>query len=178
MEVVVPELGDFSDVEVIEVLVSPGDTVSPEDPLITLETDKAAMEVPAPVAGTVSELRVSVGDRVSAGDVIVLLAGVPAEDSAEAAGTDDSATPNDGNPDRSVALDRTLRQPRPGAQSPQPVAIAVPDLGDFSEVEVIDVLVAEGDEIDPEHRNTRPTCERPLSVGLCPYQCIPGDVLS
>ena len=150
MEVVVPELGDFSDVEVIEVLVSPGDTVSPEDPLITLETDKAAMEVPAPVAGTVSELRVSVGDRVSAGDVIVLLAGVPAEASAESERAHDSATPNDGDPDRSVAEDRTVRQPRPGAQSPQPVAVAVPDLGDFSEVEVIEVLVAEGDEIDPE----------------------------
>ena len=66
MKVVVPELGDFSDVEVIEVLVSPGSTVSAEDPLITLETDKAAMEVPAPGAGTGRSRRVAVVDRLSA----------------------------------------------------------------------------------------------------------------
>ncbi len=73
MEVRVPDIGDFADVPVIEVLVAPGDEVSPEDPLITLESDKATMEVPAPAGGTVSEIKVSVGDRVSEGSLILLL---------------------------------------------------------------------------------------------------------
>ena len=72
-EVKVPDIGGFEDVEVIEVLVAPGDEVAPEQPLITLESDKASMEVPAPEAGTVQALRVSVGDRVSEGSPILAL---------------------------------------------------------------------------------------------------------
>ena len=73
MQVVIPDLGDFSDVEVIDVLVAAGDDVAPEDALITLETEKAAMDVPSPAAGTVVELRVKVGDLVNAGDEVLLL---------------------------------------------------------------------------------------------------------
>lgn len=73
MQVLIPDLGDFSDVEVIEVLVGPGDEVAPEDALITLETEKAAMDVPSPAAGKVLELRVKVGDLVNAGDEVLLL---------------------------------------------------------------------------------------------------------
>jgi dihydrolipoamide dehydrogenase len=73
IEVKVPDIGDFSDVPIIEVLVSPGDEVAPEDPLITLESDKATMDIPAPAAGTISELRGSVGDTVSEGSLILLL---------------------------------------------------------------------------------------------------------
>src|SRR3954466_3731780 len=73
MEVKVPDIGDFTDVPVIEVLVSAGDEVAEEDPLITLESDKATMDVPAPAAGKVSELRVSVGDKVSEGTVILVM---------------------------------------------------------------------------------------------------------
>jgi pyruvate dehydrogenase E2 component (dihydrolipoamide acetyltransferase) len=72
-EVVVPDIGDFSDVPVIEVLVGPGDNVAPEDPLVTLESDKATMEVPAPFAGTVAELKVDVGDTVSEGSLLLTL---------------------------------------------------------------------------------------------------------
>src|SRR6185312_10768746 len=72
-EVTVPDIGGFSDVPIIEVHVKEGDQVNPEDPLITLESDKATMDVPAPSAGTVSGLRVSVGDRVSAGSPVLLL---------------------------------------------------------------------------------------------------------
>jgi dihydrolipoamide dehydrogenase len=73
-EVRVPDIGDFKDVEVIEVLVGEGDTVAPEDALITLETDKASMDVPAPFAGKLVKLTVGKGDRVSEGDVIALVA--------------------------------------------------------------------------------------------------------
>ena len=72
-EVSVPDLGDFADVPVIEIHVAPGDVVSDEDPLITLESDKATMDIPSPAAGTVRELRVKVGDLVSRGSPILLL---------------------------------------------------------------------------------------------------------
>jgi pyruvate dehydrogenase E2 component (dihydrolipoamide acetyltransferase) len=71
MDVVVPDIGDFEDVPVIEVLVAPGDTIHPEDPLVTLESDKASMDVPAPVGGVVQELKVRVGDIVSAGSLLL-----------------------------------------------------------------------------------------------------------
>jgi dihydrolipoamide dehydrogenase len=73
IEVKVPDIGDFKDVPVIEVFVKPGDAVKSEDPLITLESDKATMDVPAPAGGTVKELRVKVGDKVSEGSVILTL---------------------------------------------------------------------------------------------------------
>jgi pyruvate dehydrogenase E2 component (dihydrolipoamide acetyltransferase) len=72
-EVTVPDLGDFADVPVIEIHVSPGDAVAVEDPLVTLESDKATMDIPSPAAGTVRELRISVGDRVTVGQPILLL---------------------------------------------------------------------------------------------------------
>jgi pyruvate/2-oxoglutarate dehydrogenase complex dihydrolipoamide acyltransferase (E2) component len=75
VEVKVPDIGDFADVPIIEVLVSPGDAVEAEDPLITLESDKATMDVPAPQAGVVKELKVNVGDTVSEESVILTLGG-------------------------------------------------------------------------------------------------------
>jgi pyruvate dehydrogenase E2 component (dihydrolipoamide acetyltransferase) len=72
-EVAVPDIGDFDDVPVIEVLFAAGDTVAEEDPLVTLESDKATMDVPAPFAGTIQELRVNVGDKVSEGSALLLI---------------------------------------------------------------------------------------------------------
>src|SRR3989338_5132309 len=72
-EVKVPDIGDFKEVEVIEVLVKPGDAVAKEQSLITLESDKATMEIPSPGAGVVSELKVKVGDKVSKGSAILVL---------------------------------------------------------------------------------------------------------
>src|SRR6478736_3826159 len=80
----VPDIGDFKDVPVIEVYVKPGQTIAAEETLVTLESDKAAMDVPAPSAGIIGEVRVKVGDRVSAGSVIATFVGV---DSAKAAPT-------------------------------------------------------------------------------------------
>ncbi|MCL4764415.1 MAG: dihydrolipoamide acetyltransferase, partial [Burkholderiales bacterium] len=73
MEVKVPDIGGYENVPVIEVFVKPGDAVRPEDPLVTLESDKATMDVPAPAAGTVKEVRVAVGDKVSEGSVVLVL---------------------------------------------------------------------------------------------------------
>ena len=79
-EIRVPDIGDFKDVPIIEVHVQPGATISVDDPLVTLESDKASMEVPASQAGTVREVKVKAGDRVSMGDLIVVMesAGAPA----------------------------------------------------------------------------------------------------
>jgi dihydrolipoamide dehydrogenase len=94
-EVMVPDIGDFSDVPVIGVLVSPGDSVEKEDPLIELESDKATMEVPSPVAGKVVELKVADGDTVSEGSLILTIetAGEAATDTAAVKGPDVPAAP-------------------------------------------------------------------------------------
>jgi dihydrolipoamide dehydrogenase len=84
IEVNVPDIGDFKEVEIIEVHVKPGDRLAAEDPMITLESDKASMEVPAPQAGTVKEMKVKAGDRVSEGDLILVLETAAAEAREEA----------------------------------------------------------------------------------------------
>ena len=73
VEVKVPDIGDFKNVPVVEVLVKPGDTVQPEDPLVTLESDKATLEVPSPAAGVVKELKLKIGDKVSQGSLILTM---------------------------------------------------------------------------------------------------------
>src|SRR5438477_7671216 len=73
MEVKVPDIGDFKDVPVIEIMVKPSDTVKAEDALVTLESDKATMDVPAPLSGKVQEVRIKVGDKVSEGTLIMML---------------------------------------------------------------------------------------------------------
>jgi pyruvate dehydrogenase E2 component (dihydrolipoamide acetyltransferase) len=146
VEVVVPDLGDFADVEVIEVLVKLGEDVVAEQGLVTLETEKATMDIPAPAAGRVGELKVKVGDRVSKGSVILLL---------EASATETAAA-EDTRPEE----DRTVLQPRVvpddagSAASSMPIAeprtVVVPDLGDFAEVEIIEILVKPGDHVTAE----------------------------
>jgi dihydrolipoamide dehydrogenase len=101
-EVRVPDIGDFADVPVIEILVSPGDTVALEDPLITLESDKANMDVPAPAAGTVGELAVEVGDKVSEGSLILTL------------------EPAEGNGGPPPAAAEEPAEPEPAATAPAP----------------------------------------------------------
>jgi dihydrolipoamide dehydrogenase len=104
-EVRVPDIGDFSDVPVIEIHVAPGDEVAVEDPLVTLESDKATMDVPAPSAGVVAELRVKIGDRVAEGSVLLTLTGAQGESDGEAESegeapqrTDDAPSQRDAEP--------------------------------------------------------------------------------
>ncbi len=84
IEVKVPDIGDFHDVPIIEILVKPGDSVKPEQSLMTLESDKAAMDVPSPAAGVVKEVMAKIGDKVSQGSLILTLedAAAPAEKAA------------------------------------------------------------------------------------------------
>src|SRR5258707_14147038 len=83
IEVKVPDIGHFSDVPVIEVFVKPGDAVKAEDSLVTLESDKATMDVPSPAAGTVKEVKVKVGDKLSEGSVVLTLESAGAAAAAE-----------------------------------------------------------------------------------------------
>jgi pyruvate dehydrogenase E2 component (dihydrolipoamide acetyltransferase) len=99
--VTVPDIGDFDDVPIIEILVSAGDTVAAEDPLVTLESDKATMDVPAPFAGTVQEIRVKVGDRVSQG--VELLTMVPEGEDADSGPDSDAAA--------AEVVDQAITQP-------------------------------------------------------------------
>ena len=149
IEIRVPDIGDFEGVEIIDVLVSAGDKVEEESPLITLETDKAAMDVPAPQAGTIKELKVSNGDKVSEGDVVAILEIADedvaaaeekpevADDSSDDEATDDSS----GSDDAAESGDDT------GGKT---IEVKVPDIGDFDNVEIIDLLVKAGDEVEEE----------------------------
>ena len=133
-EVKVPDIGDFKEVPVIEVLVKLGDRVNPEDSLVTLESDKATMDVPAPVGGTVKELKVQVGDKVGEGTLILLL------DSSDGAATADAAP----------KMPAVSPPPAP-AQAPAGVAeVRVPDIGDFKDVPVIEFHVKPGDTVTAE----------------------------
>jgi pyruvate dehydrogenase E2 component (dihydrolipoamide acetyltransferase) len=114
-DVLVPDIGDFKDVPVIEVLVKPGDTVSPEDSLITLESDKATMEVPAPFGGTIKEMKVKVGDSVSEGTTILTIEAGAAEKSAESAPAAQPAPAAEAAPPPTPA-------PEPAKQSAQQAA--------------------------------------------------------
>src|SRR5688572_33027276 len=93
IEIKVPDIGGFKDVPVIEVLVKPGDRVKKEDPLVTLESDKATMEVPAPQAGVVKELKLKAGDKVSQGSLILTLEAVDAAAEAAPAAKAPAAAP-------------------------------------------------------------------------------------
>lgn len=122
IEIKVPDIGDFSDVPVIEILVNPGDVVAPEDPLVTLESDKATMEVPAPQGGKVIELLVSVGDQVSEGSVILKLEaeGAAVADSAAVASAP-AAEPPTAAPSVAQAAAKPAAEPateRPGIPPP------------------------------------------------------------
>ena len=132
VEIRVPDIGDFADVPVIEVLVAVGDEVAVEDPLVTLESDKATMDVPSPAAGTVRELRIAVGDTVSEGTPIMLLDAVGAADEEPAEQVTEEAATGDGD----------------GAR--EAVEVRVPDIGDFADVPIIEVLVKPGDEVVAE----------------------------
>ena len=102
-EIRVPDLGDFEDVEIVEVMVAVGDHVSMEDPLITLETDKAAMEVPSTAEGVIVELPVATGMRVSQGDLILIVEG-PAVSAAPDEGVSDDALPVEEGAAKAVAV--------------------------------------------------------------------------
>ncbi len=154
VEVKVPDIGDFKEVEIIELLVKIGDTVTAEQSLITVESDKASMEIPSSHAGVVKELKVKIGDKVAEGSPVLLLEVAAA----------DSLPPAGGGPGRgsSAAADPSPVAPSPAPSSPPPqpspvkgqgaalIEVLVPDIGDFDEVAVIEVMIKVGDVLKVE----------------------------
>ena len=132
IDIKVPDIGDFTDVPVIEVFVKPGDVIKIDDALVTLESDKATMDVPASAAGTVKEVLVKLGDRISEGTVVVR---VEASDAAATSATASAPAPVDAAPASTSAA------PAAGGV----IDVKVPDIGDFTEVPVIEVFVKPGD---------------------------------
>ena len=143
IEVKVPDIGDFKDVPVIEVLVRPGEAVKTEQPLITLESDKASMDVPSPLDGVVKEIRVKVGDKVSEGALILI---------AEAEAAPAGVGPRQTVKGEGHATGEGAPVADYGAASGVYTAIEVrvPDIGDFKDVPVIEVAVKSGDQVKPE----------------------------
>ena len=138
LEIKVPDIGDYKGVPVIEVHVKVGDRVEKEQSLVTLESDKATMDVPSSHAGIVKEVKVKVGDSISEGDVVILL-----EESGESA----SAAPA---PQASVASESPAPVSNQAAASGATLEIKVPDIGDYKGVPVIEVHVKVGDRVEKE----------------------------
>ena len=142
VEVKVPDIGDFDEVAVIEVLVKVGDTVKAEQSLITVESDKASMEIPSSTAGVVKEIKVEVGGKVKEGSVVLVL-------EAEGAGAAAAPAPAPAAAPAAAAPAPAAAAPAPAAApaASGPVEVRVPDIGDFKDVAVIELLVKPGDQI-------------------------------
>src|SRR5689334_18519309 len=141
VDVTVPDMGNFDSVSVIDVLVKPGDVIDIDTPLVTLETDKATMDVPSTAKGIVEKVHVAKGGNVSPGSLVVTVKGAApaaaADKPAAAASPASAAAPVAATPAASAA------PPKEG-----PVDVKVPDLGSFDSVSVIDVTVKPGDAVD------------------------------
>ena len=145
-DVLVPDLGEDS-VEVIEICVAVGDSVEAEDALVTVESDKASMDIPVPFAGKVSELTVKVGDKISEGDLLAKLEVAGDADSAPAAEEKPAEAPKAEAPKE----DAPKQEAAPAASgSTSVIEVTVPDIGDAADVDVIEILVAEGDTVEAE----------------------------
>ena len=146
VDIQVPDIGDFDEVGVIELLVKVGDTVKAEQSLITVESDKASMEIPSSHAGVVKELKIALGDKVKQGSVIAV---VESADAGAAAAPAAAPAP--------AAAAAPVAAPTPAPAAPVaapaaagPVEVRVPDIGDFKDVAVIELLVKVGDTIKAE----------------------------
>lgn len=165
-EVKAPDVGG-DEVEVIEILVSKGDSLEAEDSLITVESDKASMDIPAPFAGVVAELKVKVGDKIKEGDLLAMFeASSSSDDDADAdkadepesdtaqAGSDTQSTDSadqDESPAKAESADEgKSADDGKSAGEKKVIEVTVPDIGEDGEVDVIEVLVSEGDEISAE----------------------------
>jgi pyruvate dehydrogenase E2 component (dihydrolipoamide acetyltransferase) len=164
VEVKVPDIGDFKEVEVIELMVKPGDTVVVDQSLLTVESDKASMEIPSSHAGVVKELKVKLGEKVAEGSLVLVLevaaSDAPSSQPSPASGRGGNA-PAAGaasavsNAPATAAVAAALApspatRERAGGEGAATLQIVVPDIGDFDEVAVIEVFVKVGDTVKVE----------------------------
>jgi pyruvate dehydrogenase E2 component (dihydrolipoamide acetyltransferase) len=178
IELKVPDIGDFDEVSVIELLVKPGDTVKHEQSLVTVESDKASMEIPSSAAGVVKEMKVKLGDKVKEGSVLLVLEGAetaasPSPQPSPASGRGSEPPAVSGKPSEGPAAS----SPSPGPAGEGrgegglgPIEVRVPDIGDFKDVAVIELLVKPGDTVKPEQslitvESDKASMEIPSSAG-------------
>ena len=152
VEVKVPDIGDFKEVEVIELLVKPGDAITKDQSLITVESDKASMEIPSSAAGIVKQLMVKLGDKVSKDSPLLMVdSDAEAAPAAKTGAPAAAASPVATVPPKAPAPSPAAPAPAaPAANTPassEAIEITVPDIGDFKEVEVIELLVKPGDAV-------------------------------
>ncbi|MBS7781491.1 biotin/lipoyl-containing protein, partial [Acidovorax sp. CCYZU-2555] len=164
VDIQIPDIGDFDEVSVIEVLVQVGDTIKAEQSLLTVESDKASMEIPSSHAGVLKELRVALGDKVKQGSVIAVIEAAGAAAAAPAAAAPAAAAPaaaSPASPASSAPAPAAQAAPAPAAQAaPAPaaapagpaatIALKIPDIGDFKDVAVTEILVKVGDTVTAE----------------------------
>jgi len=169
VDIQIPDIGDFDEVSVIEVLVQVGDTIKAEQSLLTVESDKASMEIPSSHAGVLKELRVALGDKVKQGSVIAVIesaeaapapAAAPAEAPAPAAAPVAEAEAPEAPVTEAPPTDAPAPAPAAGAPAPAPAAapaaaaqstpLKIPDIGDFKDVAVTEILVKVGDTVTAE----------------------------
>ncbi|MCC5855771.1 MAG: dihydrolipoyllysine-residue acetyltransferase [Idiomarina sp.] len=154
-EVLVPDVGGEG-VEVIEILVSEGDQVSAEDSLVTVESDKASMDIPVPFDGVVKSLKVKVGDKISEGDLLALIEASSGDAAKESSDEAKEAPKAEAKEEPASAKEETKAEAQPEKKpakksaSSQVIEVSVPDIGEDGEVEVIEVLISEGDSIAAE----------------------------
>jgi pyruvate dehydrogenase E2 component (dihydrolipoamide acetyltransferase) len=164
MEIKVPDIGDFDDVAVIELLVKPGDTVRAEQSLVTVESDKASMEIPSSHAGVVSEVKVKLGDKVRQGSLLLTL-----EAAATPAATSAPVVLEEKQPVAPVHAAFEATDLKASTQTTELVHVRVPDIGDFKDVVVIELLVKPGDTLRQEQslltvESDKASMEIPCSV--------------
>ena len=148
IEIQVPDIGDFDEVTVIEVLVKPGDTIQADQSLLTVESDKASMEIPSSAAGVVKAVLVKLGDKVKQGSVVLSLETADAAATAAVPAPKEAVRPEMPGPVAIVSVATPVSAL--GGSGGAPVEIRVPDIGDFKDVTVIEVLVKVGDAIKVE----------------------------
>ncbi|WP_367605650.1 dihydrolipoyllysine-residue acetyltransferase [Legionella sp. W05-934-2] len=145
----IPDIGGAEGVDVIEVLVKEGDSISQDTSLITLESDKASMEIPAPVAGIVKKLMVKIGDKVSEGDDILVIETEAGSNEVKKESSQNQSEPEvQGNKERVTEPSSNATSTAPMSESIE--SIKIPDIGGAADVDVIDIMVKEGDMVEVE----------------------------
>ena len=157
-EIKVPDLGGADEVEIIEISVSAGDTVEEEDPILTVESDKASVELPSPGAGKITKITVKVGDKVKEGDVVGMME--PSEGGAKDSGSDEAESESEAQAEEQAqeepkektedSAEKSKPAPKKSSGGSRKETVKVPALDGFENVPVIEINVAEGDSISED----------------------------